>query len=187
MSGFLILVIAIVVVAFAVVAMYNGLVRKKNEAQEAWSGIEVQMKRRHDLIPNLVNTVKGYATHEKELLANVTKARSEAVSAKGVVNQADKENMLSSTLRSLFAVAENYPDLKADANFRQLQTELTDTEDKLMSARRFYNSAVKSLNVALESFPSNVIGNMFGFVKREFFELDEGERAAAEKPPKVEF
>lgn len=182
------LLIGIILVGLFLVVIYNSLVRKKNEANEAWSGIEVQMKRRYDLIPNLVNTVKGYATHEKDVLENVTKARTEAMGVgDSVPGHAQAENMLTGALKSLFAVAENYPDLKANQSFVKLQDELTDTEDKLMSARRFYNSAVKALNNALEMFPSNMIGNMFGFKKRDFFELDEGERKAAEKPVEVKF
>lgn len=180
-------ILIVVVLLLMLMAMYNGLVRKKNDAEEAWSGIEVQMKRRYDLIPNLVNTVKGYASHEKELFERVTEARADATKAESVQDHAAAENMLTGALRSVFAVAENYPELKADENFRQLQAELTDTEDKMMAARRFYNAAVKALNTALESVPTNIIGSMFGFDKREFFELDEGERAAAEAAPKVQF
>lgn len=184
--GFLLILLLVVVVG--VVLIYNGLVRKKNEAQEAWSGIEVQMKRRYDLIPNLVSTVKGYAEHEKGVLERVTEARTSAMnSGAGVATQAEQENMLTGALKSLFAVAENYPDLKANENFAKLQDELSDTEDKMMAARRWYNAAVKSLNIALESFPSNFIGAWFKFEKREFFELDDSERAAAEQAPKVEF
>lgn len=181
------LLIAIVVIGGILAALYNSLVRKKNEAEESWSGIEVQLKRRYDLIPNLVSTVQGYATHEKELLENVTKARTEAMNAQGIEEKGKAENVLSGALKSLFAVAENYPDLKANQNFMQLQQELSDTEDKISAARRFYNSTVKSLNTAIESVPTNIIAGMFGFKKREFFELDAEEQEAANKAPDVNF
>lgn len=177
----------VVLVLFFFITLYNSLVRKKNDCEESWSGIAVQMKRRYDLIPNLVETVKGYATHEKDLFEKVTKARTAAMSANTMQEKAKSENMLSSTLKSLFAVAENYPDLKANQNFLKLQDEVTDTEDKLQAARRFYNNAVKSLNTAVESVPTNIVAGMFGFKKREFFELEEGEKAAAEKPVETKF
>lgn len=187
MSSVVVLLIIVGLFVLAFVVLYNSLVAKRNEVEEAYSGIEVQMKRRFDLIPNLVNTVKGYAEHEKSVLNSVTEARTRAMGATAVGDVAQTENMLSSTLKSLFAVAENYPDLKADGNFVKLQDELADTEDKMMAARRWYNSAVKTYNVALETVPTNFIGSMFKFMKREFFELAADERAAAEKAPEVKF
>lgn len=154
-----------------IIAIFNSLVVLKNRAKEAWSDIDVQLKRRYDLIPNLVETVKGYATHEKELLEKVTQARANAMNAQGLQAKADAENMLSETLKSLFAVSENYPDLKASANFLELQRELTDTEDKIQAARRFYNTNVRDLNIKIESFPSSVIANAFGFKKMELFQI----------------
>jgi LemA protein len=174
------------VLVIALIAIYNGLVKLKIRVDEAWSDITVQLKRRADLIPNLVETVKGYATHEKETLAKVTEMRTVAMGATGVAAQAEAENMLTGALKSLFAVSENYPDLKANTNFLELQRELSDTENKIQAARRFYNGNVRDLNTALESFPGNQIGNMFNFKKMEFFELGEGE-AAAREPVKVQF
>ena len=178
-----ILVIAGVVFLWGVVA-YNGLVTLKNRADEAWSDIDVQLKRRYDLIPNLVNTVKGYAAHEAGVLERVTEARTKAMEAGTAGTKAEAENMLSSTLKSLFAVAENYPDLKANTNFLELQRELSDTENKIQSARRFYNANVRDLNTKIESFPSNLVANTFNFGKREFFELEE---EAAKAPVAVSF
>lgn len=167
----------IVVVALWVMAAFNGLVVLKNRAKEAWADIDVQLKRRYDLIPNLVETVKGYATHEKELFENVTKARSNAMSAQGVAAKGEAENMLSGTLKSLFAVSEAYPDLKASQNFLALQNELTDTEDKIQAARRFYNTNVRDLNIKIESFPDNLLANAFGFKQMELFQTaNEAER-----------
>lgn len=163
--------------------IYNGLVKSKNRVDEAWSDIDVQLKRRYDLIPNLINTVKGYAAHEKELLEKVTEARANAMNASGPHDKQDAENMLSGTLKSLFAVAENYPDLKANQNFLELQRELTDTEDKIQASRRFYNGNVRDLNIKIESFPTNVVASMMHFTKREFFEIEESEK----QPVKVEF
>lgn len=165
---------------------YNGFIALVNRAKEAWSDIEVQMKRRYDLIPNLVETVKGYATHEREAFESVTKARSAAMGASSVADHAAAENMLTGALKSLFAVAEAYPDLKANTNFLELQRELSDTENKIQAARRFYNQNVMALNTGLEQFPGNIVGGMFSFAKREFFELSEGEQAAKE-PVKVSF
>lgn len=162
---------------------YNGLVTVKNRVDEAWSDIDVQLKRRYDLIPNLVNTVKGYAAHEKELLEKITEARSQAMSATAPADKEKAENMLSGTLKSLFAVAENYPDLKANQNFLELQRELTDTEDKIQAARRFYNGNVRDLNIKIEAFPTNIIASMMHFTKREFFQMDESEK----EPVKVQF
>lgn len=175
-------IIAFIAVGF--IWIYNALVLRRNRADEAWSDIEVQMKRRYDLIPNLVETVKGYAAHEKGVLAEVTSARTSAMGAKTAVDHAKAENMLSSTLKTLFAVAENYPDLKANSNFLELQRELADTENKIQAARRFYNGVVRDLNTAIEAFPSNFVAGMFGFAKREFFDLEE---EAARKPISVKF
>lgn len=173
-----IVVLAIIVgIVLWIIAVFNGLVVLKNRAKEAWSDIDVQLKRRYDLIPNLVETVKGYATHEKELFEKVTKARSAAMSAQGVHAKADAENMLSSTLKSIFALSENYPDLKASTNFLELQRELSDTENKIQAARRFYNTNVRDLNIKIESFPANLIANALGFKQMELFEVtNEAER-----------
>lgn len=168
------------------IATYNGFVRLVNRAQEAWADIDVQLKRRYDLIPNLVEAVKGYASHEKETLQQVTDARTAAMSAESVADHGKAENMLSGALKSLFAVAESYPDLKANENFLELQRELSDTENKIQAARRFYNTNVRDLNIGLQSFPANIIGNMFKFEEREFFELDEAD-AAAKNPVAVKF
>lgn len=177
-------IIAVVVLAF--VAMYNRFVRLTNRVEEAWSDIDVQLKRRYDLIPNLVETVKGYAAHESGTLQKVTDARTKAMGAQTVAEHAEAENMLSGALKSLFAVSEAYPDLKANSNFVELQRELSDTENKIQAARRFYNSVVQDLQNALEMFPGNIIGNMFGFKTREFFELGADEQAAR-NPVKVSF
>ncbi len=177
----------IAVVLIAGVAIYNGLVRLNVRVEEAWSDITVQLKRRADLIPNLVNTVQGYATHEKGVFEEVTKARSAIVDAKGVQQTAQAENMLSGALKSLFAVAEAYPDLKANENFRALQDELVDTEDKVQAARRFYNGSARDLNIKIKVFPNNIFADMLGFKVREFFELDEAEAAVAAKPTEVKF
>lgn len=174
----------VVVLAVWIAAAYNGLVRLRNRSREAWSDIDVQLKRRHDLIPNLVETVKGYATHERELFEKVTEARSRAMGAQTMGEKAAAENMLSSTLKSLFAVSENYPELKASQNFLELQRELRDTEDKVQAARRFYNGNVRDLNTNVESFPSSIIANWFKFKKMEFFELEE---AAEKEVPQVNF
>ncbi len=165
--------------------IYNSLIRKRNQAEEAWSDIEVQLKRRYDLIPNVVETVKGYAAHEKGVLENVTKARAQAMGAKTSDEHAKAENMLTNTLKTLFAVAESYPDLKANANFLDLQRELADTENKIQAARRFYNGNVRDYNITIESFPSNFIASAFGFAKKEFFDLDD--KPAEREPVKVTF
>ena len=174
----------IVLLVLIVVVMYNSLVQLKVRSEEAWSDIDVQLKRRYDLIPNLVDTVKGYAKHEKGLFERVTEARAAAMSAKDVSSHAGAENMLTEALKSVFAVAENYPDLKASANFAKLQDELTDTENKIESARRFYNANVRDLNTKIQMFPSNLIANMFGFTSRDLFEV---EVAAERETPKVSF
>lgn len=165
-------------------AGYNGLVKLKNQSEEAWSDIDVQLKRRYDLIPNLVNTVKGYATHEQSVFENVTKARAAAMGASGFADKGQAENMLSQTLKSLFAISENYPTLKADQNFAKLQDELSDTENKIQASRRFYNGNVRDLNTRIESVPTNMIANWFHFAKREFFQLEE---EAAKQPVEVKF
>jgi len=173
-------IIILVVVALAVLwvaGSFNSLVTLKNRAKEAWADIDVQLKRRYDLIPNLVETVKGYATHEKELFKKVTEARTSAMGATGMKAKAEAENMLSGTLKSLFAVSENYPDLKASVNFLELQKELTDTEDKIQASRRFYNTNVRDLNIKIESFPDNMLAGAFGFKQMELFEIaNEAER-----------
>ena len=161
-----------------VVFIYNGFVALVNRAKEAWADIEVQLKRRYDLIPNLVNTVKGYATHESSAFENVTKARNMAMGASGPTPaHAEAENMLTGALKSVFALAEAYPDLKANQNFLALQSELSDTENKIQAARRFYNTNVRDLNIKIESFPSNAIAGMFGFTKMEFFDLADNDVA----------
>ncbi len=162
------------VVILWVIAIYNGFITLRTRAKEAWADIDVQLKRRYDLIPNLINTVKGYATHEKETLQKVTDARTAAMGAQTMEEHAKSENMLSDTLKSLFAVSENYPDLKANENFLELQRELSDTENKIQAARRFYNTNVRDLNIKVQTVPSNMIAGMFNFTKREFFELEEG-------------
>lgn len=185
MFGLIILAI-IVVLALWVVAMYNRFVRLRTRSEEAWSDIDVQLKRRYDLIPNLIETVKGYAAHEQTTLAQVTEARTKAMGAQTVAEHAEAENMLTGALKSLFAVSESYPDLKANTNFLELQRELTDTENKIQAARRFYNTNVRDFNIAAETFPSNIIAKWFTFTKKEFFELSEGEQAARE-PVAVKF
>ncbi|MDB5264799.1 MAG: lemA [Parcubacteria group bacterium] len=177
-------IIALIVLWF--IFAYNGFVGLRNRAKEAWSDIEVQMKRRYDLIPNLVETVKGYATHENAAFENVTKARAAAMGATSVAGHAEAENQLTGTLKTLFAVSEAYPDLKANANFVELQRELSDTENKIMASRRFYNSTVQQLNTSVEQFPGNIVAGSFGFKQMELFELTEGEQAAKE-PVKVSF
>ncbi|NLE07072.1 MAG: LemA family protein [Parcubacteria group bacterium] len=164
---------------------YNRFVRLITRAKEAWSDIEVQMKRRYDLIPNLVNTVKGYATHESAAFENVTKARAAAIGAGTLAEKAGAEDVLSGALKSLFAVAEAYPDLKANQNFLELQRELSDTENKIQASRRFYNGNVRDLNIATDSFPTNLVAKIFNFTKMEFFDLEGNE--AAKEPVKVEF
>jgi LemA protein len=186
---FLIIIGIVVVLIIAVLAaMYNGLVRLNVRADEAWSDITVQLKRRYDLIPNLVNTVKGYASHEKSVFEDVTAARANALSAQGPAETAKAENQFSQTLKSLFAVAEAYPDLKASQNFQELQTELTDTEDKIMASRRFYNTVVRDFNTKRKVFPTSIFANMLGFkTDKEFFELDDADSAAAAEPVNVQF
>lgn len=179
------IIIAVIALALLwIVAAYNGLVRLKNQTDEAWSDIDVQLKRRYDLIPNLVESVKGYATHERQAFENVTTARSAAMTAQGPAAKAQAENQLAGTLKTLFAVAEAYPDLKASSNFGKLQDELSDTENKIQAARRFYNGNVRDLNTRIQSFPTNIFARSLGFQAREFFGLDD---AAAKEPVKVQF
>ncbi|MDO8495443.1 MAG: LemA family protein [bacterium] len=180
----LIIVGIIVVLGLWLVGMFNALVRSRNRVKEAWSDIDVQLKRRYDLIPNLVETVKGYASHEREVLENVIKARSAAMGAQTVGEHGQAENMLSGALKSLFALSEAYPQLRASENFAKLQDELSDTENKIQAARRFYNTNVLDLNNKVEQFPTNIFANMFGFTKETFFELgSEAER----QPVRVQF
>src|ERR1700754_4584927 len=178
-----IIVGVVVLLLIIIVSIYNSLVRAKVRTDEAWSDITVQLKRRLDLIPNLVNTVKGYATHEKTVFEDVTKARAQVVNAQGPADTAKAENQFEGTLKTLFAVAENYPQLKASDNFKSLQDELTDTEDKIMASRRFYNGVFRDFNTKRKVFPTNIFANMLGFrTDKEFFELDDADQAAAEKP-----
>jgi len=169
--GIIILLIAVVVVAYLII-VYNGLVKKRVRCEEGWSDIDVQLKRRYDLIPNLVESVKGYAKHEKDVLENVTKARNSAMENHGTpAEHAVSENQLKDALKSLFAVAESYPDLKANQNFLDLQAQLADTEDKIQASRRFYNGTVRDFNTAVQVFPTSIIAGIFGFQKKEFFEI----------------
>jgi LemA protein len=185
MTGLLVLLALAAVIVFWLVGMYNGLVRLRNAVKNAWSQIDVQLKRRYDLIPNLVETVKGYAGHERETLQAVVEARQQAINVSdGVAEQAKAENMLSQTLRSLFAVAESYPDLKANQNFLALQEELTSTENKISFARQHYNDSAMTYNNKTEMFPSNLVANLFRFEPAEFFEVEAG---AEREVPKVSF
>lgn len=174
----------VLVAVLWVISLYNGFVRLVNRTKEAWADIEVQLKRRYDLIPNLVETVKGYASHEREAFEGVTKARAQALGAQSVKEKAAAENMLTSALKSVFAVAEAYPQLRAVESFVKLQDELTDTENKIQAARRFYNGNVRDLNTKIEQFPENLIASLFKFQPREFFELADD---AAKEPVKVQF
>lgn len=183
---YIILGLAVVLVLWGV-TMYNRFITLVNRGKEAWSDIDVQLKRRYDLIPNLVNTVKGYATHESSTFDNVTKARAASISATGAEAKGQAENMLTGALKSLFAVAEAYPDLKANQNFLELQRELSDTENKIQASRRFYNGTVMDLNTGIEQFPGNIVAGMFNFAKMEFFALDEAEATVAKKPVEVKF
>ena len=181
----IIILIVIVVLVIAVAATYNGLVRSRVRVDEAFSDINVQLKRRYDLIPNLVNTVKGYAAHESGVFEKVSEARSAAMNATGIAQKAEAENQLAGTLKSLFAVSEAYPDLKANQNFLDLQNELTDTEDKIQAARRFYNGNVRDFNMKLQVFPTNLFASMLGFTHRDFFGVDN--QAEVEQPVNVQF
>jgi len=182
--GTTILYIILIVIVLWVITIYNGLIRRRFRVKEAWSDINVQLKRRYDLIPNLVEAVKGYMTHERQVFEKVTEARTKAMGAQTKEEKLGAENILSNTLKTLFAVAENYPDLKANANFLDLQREIADTENKIQAARRFYNSVVMELNTAVKTFPTNMIANLFKFRKEEFFGL---EREEEKEPVKVKF
>ncbi len=187
--GFVIIGV-IVLLVLVLAALYNGLVKSKIHVDEAWSDITVQLKRRADLIPNLVNTVKGYAKHESSVFEAITKARANTIDAasQGPAATAKAEGDFQAALKSLFAVAEAYPDLKASTNFQELQTQLTDTEDKIQASRRYYNSAVRSFNTKRSVFPTNLLASMLGFkTDREFFEVDDAESAAIQKPTDVQF
>jgi LemA protein len=184
--GWVILGIIVVIVLFLIV-IYNRLVGLRQRTSQSWSDISVQLKQRHDLVPNLVETVKGYAAHERGTLEAVTKARNAAVSASGPAAQAQAENMLSGALRQLFALSEAYPDLKANQNFLQLQSELADIENKIAASRRFFNNAVQEYNASVQQFPAVLFAGALGFQSSPFFELDEGERAAVNTAPQVKF
>jgi LemA protein len=184
MTGFIVLLAVVLVVGFLFIGIYNRLVRLRVRTEDAWSGIDVQLKRRYDLIPNLVETVKGYAKHERETLDAVIKARQAGIDAKTVPEQAQAENMITGALRQLFALSEAYPDLKANQNFSQLQEELSSTENKIAFSRQHHNDTVSQYNATLQSFPNNVIGGMFGFLRRDFFEMED---AAQREAPQVSF
>ncbi len=184
MGGLIILLIIIAVVAVAAIGIYNGLIIARNRCDNSWAQVDVQLRRRYDLIPNLVETVKGYAKHEREVFEKVTQARTSAITAGTVKDQAQAENMLNGALKTLFAVAENYPELKANQNFLQLQEELSGTESKIAYARQFYNDMVMKFNQKQQVFPANIIANMFGFKPKDYFEIDE---PAAKEPVKVSF
>lgn len=176
--------VLIVLAVFYVVGTYNAFIALRNSGKNAWSDIDVQLKRRHDLVPNLVETVKGYAGHEKTVLEDVTKARAQAVNSGSPQESAEAENMLSGALKTLFAVTENYPQLKADQNFLQLQAQLSEIEDQIQAARQYYNSTVMALNTKLEMFPSNIIGSWFKIERMVFFEITENSERDA---PQVKF
>lgn len=180
----LIIIALIAIVAFVAVGIYNNLVKLRNTSEQAWSDVDVQLKRRYDLIPNLVETVKGYASHEKETFEKVVQARNQAMGASSPGEKAQAENFLQSTLKSLFALSEAYPDLKANQNFLDLQDELSNIEEQIQLARRYYNAVVRDLNTKIESVPSNIIASQFNFEKKEYFELDSEEERAT---PKVDF
>ena len=184
MTTELMIIIGIVVVLLLyIILTYNGLVTLRNRVKEAWSDIDVQLKRRYDLIPNLVEVVKGYASHEKETLERVITARNVAMSANGAKEKGEAENVLSGALKNLFALSENYPDLKASTNFLELQRELSDTENKIQAARRFYNGNVKDFNTKIEMFPTNIVANMFNFKANDFFSIADEEK----ENPQVKF
>ena len=185
-AGWIILAI-VVVAALWLIMTYNGLVGLRQRSRQAFSDIDVQLKQRHDLVPNLVETVKGYATHEKETLENVVKARNAAVAAQGPAAQASAEGVLQGALRQLFALAEAYPDLKANQNFQQLQTELADLENKIAASRRFFNNTAAEYNATRESFPAVLFAHSMGFSAHEFFNIDEAERKAVATAPQVKF
>jgi len=185
MTALIIVLVVIIVLGALVVGMYNGLIRSRVRVDEAYSDINVQLKRRYDLIPNLVNTVKGYAAHEAGVFEKVTAARSAAMNASGIAQKAEAENQLAGALKRLFAVSEAYPELKANEGFQQLQGEVTDTEDKIQAARRFYNGSVRDYNIKLQVFPTSLIAGMLGFTHRDFFEVEN--QAEVDKPVEVKF
>ena len=185
-TGWIILGIIVLAVVY-LIFLYNRLIALRQTVNQSWSDISVQLKQRHDLIPNLVETVKGYAAHEKSTFEMVVNARNAAVAEQGAAEQAQAENMLTGALRQLFALAEAYPDLKANQNFLQLQSELADLENKIAASRRFFNNAVQEYNTGIQQFPAVLIARNMGFQEREFFELDEAERVAASAPPQVKF
>ena len=182
--GFLIFVVVIGLIIAVFVGIYNSLIKLRNMSEQSWSDIDVQLKRRYDLVPNLVETVRGYASHEKDTFEKVVQARNAAMQASSPGDKAQAENILQSTLKSLFALAESYPDLKANQNFVELQKELSNIEEQIQLSRRYYNAVVRDLNTKIESVPSNVVANMFGFAKKEYFELDSTEER---KAPQVKF
>jgi len=184
MTGLIVLLGLALVVGFFLVVIYNRLVRLRVRTQDAWSGIDVQLKRRYDLIPNLVETVKGYAKHERETLDAVIKARQAGIDAKSVPQQAQAENMITGALRQMFALSEAYPDLKANDNFARLQEELSSTENKIAFSRQHYNDTVSQYNANLETFPNNIVGGSFGFLRRDFFEMED---ASQREAPQVSF
>ncbi len=181
----LVIIVIFLVIIFALIAIYNKLIRLRNTVKSSWSDIDVQLKKRYDLVPNLVETVKGYAAHEKHVFEKVTEARSKAIHASSPADKAKAENMLTDTLKSLFAVAEAYPELKANTNFLQLQSQLKELEDNIEYARRYYNAIVRDYNIMIESIPSNIVASTFRFEKEEFFELEAPE--VERKPVKVSF
>ncbi|MCR5394311.1 MAG: LemA family protein [Bacteroidales bacterium] len=183
----LIAIVVLVVLVLIVIGLYNNLVKLRNNRENAFSNIDVQLKQRYDLIPNLVSSVKGYAAHEKELLENVTKARAAAISATDINQKIAADNQLSAALSGLRVSVEAYPDLKANQNFQQLMTELADIENKLAASRRFFNSSTKELNNAVQTFPGNILAGMFGFHKEPMFEVSNTERATMDKAPEVKF
>ena len=185
----LISIMVLVVFGGMYALILNGLVHARQKVKEAWSGIDVQLKRRYDLIPNLVNTVKGYAKHEQKTLEKVIEARTTAINVPdgAIKDRAQAENMLSSTLKSIFALSESYPDLKANQNFMELQEQITETEDQISASRRIYNGNVTVLNTKIQSFPSNIVAGIHHFMPEEFFEMNETEKKEAQKAPKVEF
>ena len=187
MGPLIVVIVIVVVLGVILVGAYNRLVALRQNANEAFADIDVQLKQRQDLIPNLVETVKGYAAHESGTLQAVTQARAAAASAGSVEDKVAAENVLSGALRQLFAVSEAYPDLKANANFMQLQGELGDIENKLAAARRFFNNAVSEYNASIQQFPAVIVAGPLGFTSRQFFDVDEGERAAVNAPPQVKF
>ena len=187
MVALIIVIVVVVLIAMWLIGMYNRLVKLRNNRENAFANIDVQLKQRHDLIPQLVATVKGYAAHEKEVLTRVTEARAAAMNATGINDKIAAENQLTSALAGLKVSLEAYPDLKANQNFMQLQQEIADIENKLAAVRRFFNSATKELNNAVQTFPSNIIASMFGFQKEPLFEVPQEERATVEKAPEIQF